>query len=491
MKTTPKQPEQPPEQEEAESDHEWHQLIQMEEMIERHKCNLLETGAKDLWDMDDDSDALWEAEGGAVKEEDDSLDDGDLAYIDTILNSFSKPKFNHGKSNDPFTPEGALMRAPAPKRPPPKFNQIFNQNSTSYEHDERNLSCFLNFEEEGTTELADYFSDEEEDSLDDEDQNSGSDSWSQANSKELGEISDEEDTWSEHSATNFSLKAIPETDYEEVSERNSLKQISSIANKSELAFSEWQPYIPPEPVFRNSFAQSWQLAFSQPASSSLEPTLIQISTITGPITTTKQSQVTKLAITPRQKTIPSHQQDCNSFKPATKHFTHTWKKPWPGPSETCSTTKNSQNESPDHPEQSKPYRPWKLPSPSSPKTIQNQNTEFLNTPPETNAGDAHPVFTRYPSWTYSSMMSNKNITKIKSLETKSRRSSNKIQTDLSNKISEAYRTPSEKLGKDPVMALVSKTVAAYMFIRHNNKNKDTPTPTNFSSWAEPFFKKKE
>jgi hypothetical protein len=64
-------------------------------------------------------------------------------------------------------------------------------------------------------------------------------------------------------------------------------------------------------------------------------------------------------------------------------------------------------------------------------------------------------------------------------------------TNLSNKISKAYRTPSEKLGKDPVMALVSKTVATYMFIRHNNNNKNVPTPTDFSSWAEPFFKKKE
>ena len=61
-------------------------------------------------------------------------------------------------------------------------------------------------------------------------------------------------------------------------------------------------------------------------------------------------------------------------------------------------------------------------------------------------------------------------------------------TNLSDKISEAYRTPSEKLRKDPVMALVSKTVATYMFIRHNNGDKRS---TDFASWAEPFFKKKE
>jgi hypothetical protein len=64
-------------------------------------------------------------------------------------------------------------------------------------------------------------------------------------------------------------------------------------------------------------------------------------------------------------------------------------------------------------------------------------------------------------------------------------------TNLSDEISEAYRTPSEKLRKDPVMALVSKTVATYMFVRHNNGDKRSHRTTNFASWAEPFFKKKE
>jgi hypothetical protein len=56
-------------------------------------------------------------------------------------------------------------------------------------------------------------------------------------------------------------------------------------------------------------------------------------------------------------------------------------------------------------------------------------------------------------------------------------------TNLSDEISEAYRTPSEKLKKDPIMALVSKMVATYMFIRHNNGNKRNPKTTDFSSWA--------
>ncbi len=125
---------------------------------------------------------------------------------------------------------------------------------------------------------------------------------------------------------------------------------------------------------------------------------------------------------------PSWLTDWHSFRPATKHYTHTWKKPWPELSETCNKTRNSQNESPDHPEQSKRYKHWKQQSPRLPETTQNQNTKFQNTPPETNAGDAHPVFTQYQSQTFSSMMSSKNTTKIKFLETKSHRSSNKIRT---------------------------------------------------------------
>jgi hypothetical protein len=198
MKTTPGPPERLPEREEAESDHEWLQLIQMEKMIEKHKHDLLKTGAQDHCDMDNDREALWEAEGDPVQEEDDSLDDGDLAYINAILNSFSKPKFNHENSNGPelqlFTPEGTLMRALAPIRPPPKFNQKFNQNLMNYGSEEENFSYFSNFEEEGPTDLADYFSDEEDDSLDEEDLSSESDTWSQRDFNEFEDFSYKEET---------------------------------------------------------------------------------------------------------------------------------------------------------------------------------------------------------------------------------------------------------------------------------------------------------
>jgi len=64
-------------------------------------------------------------------------------------------------------------------------------------------------------------------------------------------------------------------------------------------------------------------------------------------------------------------------------------------------------------------------------------------------------------------------------------------TQLAQEISKAYETPSEKLKKDPIMALVTKTVATYMFIKHSNGAKRDPGTEDFSSWGEPFFKKKE
>ena len=64
-------------------------------------------------------------------------------------------------------------------------------------------------------------------------------------------------------------------------------------------------------------------------------------------------------------------------------------------------------------------------------------------------------------------------------------------TDLSNKIAEEYQTPSEKLKKDPIMALVTRTVSTYMLLQHNRNGKTNPKTDDFSSWGEPFFKKKE
>ena len=90
------------------------------------KTRATENGAQDLQDEDDAWDEHQEAERDSVEGEEDSLDDEDLAYITTILNSFSKPKVI-----GPVSPEGAPARAPIRTMMPPKFKQKFNQNLTS------------------------------------------------------------------------------------------------------------------------------------------------------------------------------------------------------------------------------------------------------------------------------------------------------------------------------------------------------------------------
>jgi hypothetical protein len=94
------------------------------------------------------------------------------------------------------------------------------------------------------------------------------------------------------------------------------------------------------------------------------------------------------------------------------------------------------------------------------------------------------------------------ITDLLKYEVRNKHNQNKIlgdkvaqilhqNTDLSDKIAEEYRTPSEKLKKDPIMALVTKTVSTYMLIKHSKNGKTNPKTEDFSSWGEPFFKTKE
>ncbi len=56
----------------------------------------------------------------------------------------------------------------------------------------------------------------------------------------------------------------------------------------------------------------------------------------------------------------------------------------------------------------------------------------------------------------------------------------KQNTDPSDKIAEEYQTPSEKLKKDPIMALVTKMVSTYMFLRHNRDGKTKTQTEDFS-----------
>jgi hypothetical protein len=67
----------------------------------------------------------------------------------------------------------------------------------------------------------------------------------------------------------------------------------------------------------------------------------------------------------------------------------------------------------------------------------------------------------------------------------------KQNTDLSDKIAEEYQTPSEKLKKDPIMALVTRTISTYMLIKHSKNGKEKSQTENLSPWGEPFFSKPE
>ena len=63
----------------------------------------------------------------------------------------------------------------------------------------------------------------------------------------------------------------------------------------------------------------------------------------------------------------------------------------------------------------------------------------------------------------------------------------KQNTDLSDKIA----TPSEKLKKDPIMALVTRTISTYMLVKHSKNGKEESTPENLSPWGNPFFNKQD
>ena len=94
------------------------------------------------------------------------------------------------------------------------------------------------------------------------------------------------------------------------------------------------------------------------------------------------------------------------------------------------------------------------------------------------------------------------VTDLLEHEVRNKHSQNKIlgekvaqilhqNTDLSDKIAEEYQTPSEKLKKDPIMALVTRTVSTYMLIKHSKNGKEKSKEQDLSPWGEPFFKKKE
>ncbi len=420
-KMTQQQPQPSSEQEELDLNYEWLQLIQMENFIENQKRELVENGAQNLHDEDKAWNKHQETERDSIEGEEDTLDDEDLAYIATIiLNVFSKPKLI-----DPVSPEGAPVRAPTRATMPPKFNQQFNQNSTSHGSENENFSYFSNFEEEGHTDLADYFSDEEDDSWDNESFSSEGDTWSQPDFDDSENFKNQEHKPSKFNTALFGLETINETDFEDQGETNNLNGISCLSEETQLAFSAWQPFIPHEHAFRNFAAQSWPSYCSLQASSSQEPTLTQISTIT---TTTKLTPAPRKPTSPQREMPLSQPKDWPSFKPATRPFRRSWTKHWPESTKTCNRTRNLQTEFPDHPEPLRRYRRWKQRLQCSNRTNQNQNTRLQNTPQVTDAGSEPQVCIRWKSRNYSTMKPKTSTAKITSWETKWRKSSGRTTT---------------------------------------------------------------
>ncbi len=331
IKTILRQPEQLLELKDPELDHEWLQLIQMERTIANQKHQLLQTGVKGHWDPDEDRETFWETEEGPANKRGDHLDDGDLEYINFILNSFSRQNCNHKNLNnlklESFTPEDTLTRALAPMRRPQEFNLKFNQNLTSRGSKEDHFSYFSNVEEEGPTELEDYFSDNEEDNnWDEEDLPSESNHWSHTDFNDPEEnFSHSQHALSEWDPQISGLETIDETNFEGNSEANKLHRLSCLSEETKLAFSTWRPFIPHKHAFRNCAAASQLSDFSSQASSSQEPTLTQISAIS---TSTKRTSAPMKPISPRLVTSLSQPKDWPSFKLATRPFTPTWTKLW-------------------------------------------------------------------------------------------------------------------------------------------------------------------
>ncbi len=289
----------------------------------------------------------------------------------------------------------------------------------------KNFSYFSNFEEEGPTELGDYFSDKEDDSWDNESLSSEGDTWSQPDFNDSEDFPNQEHTPREFDTALFGLETIDETDFEDQGETNNLNGISCLSEETKLAFSAWQPFIPPEHAFQNFAAQSWPSDFSPQASSSQEPTLIQISRIT---TTTKPTLAPIRPTSPQPEMALSQLKDWHSFRPATRPFTHTWTKPWPESTKNYSRTRSSRKEFPDHPEPSRRYRRWKRQLQCSHRTNQNQNTRLQNTPQVTDAGSEPQVCIQLQSRTYSNTRSKTSTTKIKSWGTKWHKFSSKTPT---------------------------------------------------------------
>jgi hypothetical protein len=438
----------------------------MEKAVEEKKNQLRGTRAQSHGDPDEDHETFWD-DDEILTERNETLDDGDLEYINDILNSFSRPIYNHEGSDNlklkNITPVDAMERAFASRMTLPEFNLKFNQKSTTRGSEKDHGNNFSNVEEEGAIELGDYFSDnEEDDTWDREDLTSESDSWSHT------EFHDPEENFPlsqpafyEWDPVISGLETIHEAGFETDGEANKLNHISGLSEETQLSFSTWQPFIPLEHAFQNCAAQSQPSDFLSRASFLQEPTLTRISTIStstkrtsSPMEPTSLRLKISLSKDLRQTEFPDPSKQpsqwlrtkpCRSFYSPTYSATPTPKRP----SFTTSSAKSAlpNHELPDHQEQSTQYKLWKQQSQGSTKTSQNQSTKFQNTPQATDAGNEPQVYIQLKSPSYSTMKSKRNTTKIKSWETKWPKFSNKTPTSQtkSQKNTKPHRRNSRRI----------------------------------------------
>jgi hypothetical protein len=398
-KTTKRKVWQPPEyklkQENQDLEHEWLQLIQLEKEIEKMKNQLreAETGDPDLDDLPFDE------EDEDLAGQNEHLEDEDLEWVNSIFNSLPSSMCYRQNSNQlelkSITAKDALTRARTVQTLPPKFNQNFNQNSTTISSRKNNTSYFSNTDFEGDSELGDYFSDNEEEDTEvgelgdyfsdnEEDdtelyQHSKSEDnfWSHTidlNSKEKLPLS--QTAFSDWNPVISSLEAFEEK------EETQIEHIAGFLEANQLGLSTWPPFIPLAPVFQNSAAHSRLSGFSSQAFSSQEPTRIPISTIS---TSTK---LKKNQTSPRRETSPWPPKLWRSSRPPTRRSTTKWTKPWTESRGVCEESRNWQKGCPDQPEQSNTVKHWTKQALYWEITNQNQSTSCQSTPPVTDdAGD--------------------------------------------------------------------------------------------------------
>jgi hypothetical protein len=161
--------------------------------------------------------------------------------------------------------------------------QKFNQNLTRKYSVAEKFSCFPKIEEEGA-----------------------------------GKFSDTEETQSE-------------IDTEEAEFETPIQGLYSITEDRRNPFAAWRPFIPQEPVFQNSPAQSWGSVSLPLEYLSLEPDPTRISAInystSGQTSKPIPVPVSTSPTRPQTKRTPQH--SGKLCKPTTKRYRHSWNKHWP------------------------------------------------------------------------------------------------------------------------------------------------------------------